>query len=59
MKDIKTILRRTRKKKIYAVSIAHLENDLVNSIVKGSLTGPKNIGELSWMSHNVSFCSFL
>ena len=59
MKDIKTILRRTRKKKIYAVSIAHLENDLVNSIVKGSLTGPKNNGELSWMSHNVSFCSFL
>ena len=39
MKEIKTILRRTRKKKIFAVSIVHWEIALVNSIVKGSFTG--------------------
>ena len=40
MKEIKTTLRRTRKKKIFAVSIAHWEITLVNSIVKRSFTGP-------------------
>ena len=40
MKEIKATLRRTRKKKIFAVSIAHWETALVNSIVKGSFTGP-------------------
>ena len=34
MKDIKTTLRRTRKKKVFAVSIAHWEIALVNSVVK-------------------------
>ena len=40
MKEIKTTLRRTRKKKKFAVSIAHWEIALINSIVKGSFTGP-------------------
>ena len=39
MKETKTTLRRTRKK-ISAVSIAHQEIVLVNSIVKGSFTSP-------------------
>ena len=34
MREIKTILRRTRKKNKFAVSIAHKEPALVNSIVK-------------------------
>ena len=37
---MKAILRGTEKKKIFAVSIAHWEIALVNSIVKGSFTGP-------------------
>ena len=40
MKEIKTTLRKTRKKKIFAFSIAHWETTLVNSIVKRSFTGP-------------------
>ena len=39
MKEIKTTLRRTRKRRVFAVSIAHWEITLVNSIVKGSFTG--------------------
>ena len=35
MKEIKAILRRTWKKKIFAVSIAHWDIALVYSIVKG------------------------
>ena len=41
MKEIKTTLRRTRKRKVFAVSIAHWKITLVNSIVKGSFPGPK------------------
>ena len=43
MKDIKTTLRRTRKKKVFAVSIAHWEIALVNSVVKWSFTGPNKV----------------
>ena len=52
MKEIKTILRRTRKKKIFAVSIVHWEIALVNSIVKGSFTGPIKVlfNTLNWYS---------
>ena len=37
---MKAILRGTEKKKIFAVSIAHWKIALVNSIVRGSFTGP-------------------
>ena len=43
MKEIKTRLRRTRKKKLFAVSIAHWEITLVNSVVKRSFTGPNKV----------------
>ena len=40
MKAMKAILRGTEKKKLFAVSIAHWEIALVNSIARGSFTGP-------------------
>ena len=40
MKEIKAILRGTRKKNIFSVSIAHWEIALVNSILRGPFTGP-------------------
>ena len=43
MKEIKPTLRGTRKKKIFAVSIAHRETALGNSILKGSFTGASKV----------------